>query len=163
MRLLAPLFILPLCLTREVTFPPSSSYQSPIGAELFSDIDVSTGSAFNGLTTFANVPYVHCLSSDKDVEKYDIAFLGAPFDTVRKLLIGVSFLSKNYIALSVMSRAICFTLITVPRVGSHSSPRSSLWTGWDSSRLSQNKPRFGLVNIHWQETQFPLDVGRVSR
>lgn len=36
---------------------------------------------FLGLTTFANIPYVSCLS-DGSVEKYDIAILGAPFDTV---------------------------------------------------------------------------------
>ncbi|KAK4949927.1 hypothetical protein LTR10_011769 [Elasticomyces elasticus] len=36
---------------------------------------------YSGLTTFSNLPWVHCLSPEKDVEKYDIAFLGAPFDT----------------------------------------------------------------------------------
>ena len=36
---------------------------------------------FLGLTTFANIPYVSCLF-DSSVEKYDIAILGAPFDTV---------------------------------------------------------------------------------
>ena len=36
---------------------------------------------FLGLTTFANIPYVSCLS-DSSAEKYDIAILGAPFDTV---------------------------------------------------------------------------------
>ena len=82
--------ILPLCFAREITFPPVSgfageAYQLPFSGSLQSDIDVSTGSAFNGLTTFANLPYVHCLSNNSDIEKYDIAFLGAPFDTVRKL------------------------------------------------------------------------------
>jgi hypothetical protein len=48
-----------------------------------SAIDVS-GSKFRGLSTYANLPYVHCLSAGKDneVEQYDIAILGAPFDTV---------------------------------------------------------------------------------
>lgn len=36
---------------------------------------------YAGLTTFSNLPWVHCLSPEEDVEKYDIAFLGAPFDT----------------------------------------------------------------------------------
>ena len=36
---------------------------------------------YAGLTTFANLPWVHCLSSEEHVDKYDIAFLGAPFDT----------------------------------------------------------------------------------
>ncbi|KAJ4395492.1 hypothetical protein N0V91_010804 [Didymella pomorum] len=37
---------------------------------------------FGGLSTYANLPYVHCLAADsEDVEKFDIAILGAPFDT----------------------------------------------------------------------------------
>ncbi|KAI1089880.1 arginase [Rostrohypoxylon terebratum] len=46
------------------------------------DIDIVTGSQFNGLVTYANLPYLNCLS-DKEAEgnKYDIAILGAPFDT----------------------------------------------------------------------------------
>lgn len=40
-------------------------------------------SIFEGLTTYANVPYVHCLAKEgEQVEAYDIAILGAPFDTV---------------------------------------------------------------------------------
>jgi hypothetical protein len=48
-----------------------------------SAIDVS-GAKFSGLSTYANLPYVHCLSAEKDgeIEDYDIAILGAPFDTV---------------------------------------------------------------------------------
>lgn len=38
-----------------------------------------------GLTTFANIPYVACLSQNTHL-KYDIAVLGAPFDTVRSPL-----------------------------------------------------------------------------
>jgi len=46
-------------------------------------IDIATGRKFFGLTTFANLPYVHCLAPDgEEVEKFDIAVLGAPFDTV---------------------------------------------------------------------------------
>ncbi|KAE9372747.1 arginase [Stipitochalara longipes BDJ] len=45
-------------------------------------IDISTDSEFFGLTTFANLPYVNCFSPDEtDAAKYDIAILGAPFDT----------------------------------------------------------------------------------
>ncbi|KOS43793.1 hypothetical protein ACN38_g5280 [Penicillium nordicum] len=36
-------------------------------------------SVFSGITTFGRLPYYPCLASD--AEKYDIAFLGAPFDT----------------------------------------------------------------------------------
>lgn len=63
-----------------------------VSADLFSHgqiplydntIDIS-GSKFRGLSTYANLPYVHCLSAgtDDEVEDYDIAILGAPFDTV---------------------------------------------------------------------------------
>jgi len=46
-------------------------------------IDVTTDSEFFGLTTFANLPYVNCLKADENEEgRYDIAILGAPFDTV---------------------------------------------------------------------------------
>lgn len=40
-----------------------------------------------GLTTFANLPYVFCLSDkgNEDVERFDVAFLGAGFDTVSSL------------------------------------------------------------------------------
>ncbi|KAG9678429.1 Arginase/deacetylase, partial [Aureobasidium melanogenum] len=65
---------------RDITFPPVAGYQSPMmhvsGHE---SIDI-TGARFAGLTTFANLPYVHCLD-ESGSEKYDIAILGAPFDT----------------------------------------------------------------------------------
>ncbi|KAK7962670.1 arginase family protein [Apiospora aurea] len=47
------------------------------------DIDIVTGSQFHGLRTYANLPYVNCLSEAgaEKGQKYDIAILGAPFDT----------------------------------------------------------------------------------
>jgi hypothetical protein len=46
-------------------------------------IDVSTDSEFFGLTTYAHLPYVNCFKPDETGPgKYDIAILGAPFDTV---------------------------------------------------------------------------------
>lgn len=48
-------------------------------------IDVTTDSEFFGLTTFANVPYVNCLKAEEtEGGRYDIAILGAPFDTVSR-------------------------------------------------------------------------------
>lgn len=45
-------------------------------------IDIATGSQFNGLETFANLPYVNALVDDEArTHRYDIAILGAPFDT----------------------------------------------------------------------------------
>jgi agmatinase len=59
------------------------------------DIDIS-GSKFRGVSTYANLPYVHCLGGkDEDIEKYDIAILGAPFDTVSE---HVSFLQRDGLA-----------------------------------------------------------------
>jgi len=73
---------------REITFPPSIP-QIPLsnqGASTYKpDFDPIGGNVqFTGLTTFANLPYVYCLadSNNEAVEKFDIAFLGAGFDTV---------------------------------------------------------------------------------
>ncbi|KAG8626085.1 hypothetical protein KVT40_006486 [Elsinoe batatas] len=70
---------------REITFPPLNGYQMPFGTSSednpYDNIDIS-GANFQGLTTYANLPYVHCLNSNADqVPPYDIAVLGAPFDT----------------------------------------------------------------------------------
>jgi agmatinase len=42
--------------------------------------EVTADSIFSGITTFAKLPWVRCLGQDKD-ESFDIAFVGAPFDT----------------------------------------------------------------------------------
>lgn len=53
------------------------------GSDDDDDVDIVTGSQFRGLKTFANLPYVNCLSDEEaqGQEGYDIAILGAPFDT----------------------------------------------------------------------------------
>lgn len=73
---------------REITFPPVSGVQHPMaGADInaspiFPGLDISSA-LYAGLSTYANLPYVHCLAGEgEDVEPYDIAILGAPFDTV---------------------------------------------------------------------------------
>jgi len=81
---------------RDITFPPSSGYvpshhyqQNPLAgngdeAMLLGGKEpglLMPAGAFAGLTTFANLPYVNCLA-EGEVERYDVAFLGAPFDTV---------------------------------------------------------------------------------
>ncbi|PYH87548.1 arginase family protein [Aspergillus ellipticus CBS 707.79] len=82
--LVPALCILP-ALARDIGFPPiaavhNPSYQFPLGHE--STIDIATGSQFSGLTTFANLPYVNCfIDDDSPLNSYDIAFVGAPFDT----------------------------------------------------------------------------------
>src|SRR5271163_2116415 len=87
-RLSAALLVslLPLSvIARDVIFPPvaaihinGQSSQAPLNVENDALLELKR---FAGLTTFANVPWVHCLSPEAQVEKYDIAFLGAPFDT----------------------------------------------------------------------------------
>jgi hypothetical protein len=77
--LLLPL--LPLVHTRDITFPPSSGYASnQVLLNGYTDPDISAPK-FAGLETFANLPYVHCLGNE-EVEGFDVAVLGAPFDTV---------------------------------------------------------------------------------
>lgn len=84
-----PLLLLTLltkCLSHEITFPSILSLQEPLLTDRIlstADLDISSP-VYAGLTTYANLPYVHCLAdAATEVEKYDIAILGAPFDTVR--------------------------------------------------------------------------------
>ena len=66
----------------DIVFPPVSGIersQKPITND--DGIDITFGSDFSGLMTFANLPYVNCFKAS-DMDAYDIAILGAPFDTV---------------------------------------------------------------------------------
>ena len=74
-------------LARNIVFPalipqvPLNQFNhDPISA--WTEIPASVA----GLTTFANLPHVFCLSDapNREVEAFDIAFLGAPFDTVTR-------------------------------------------------------------------------------
>ncbi|KAJ9199077.1 hypothetical protein DTO164E3_4781 [Paecilomyces variotii] len=73
------------CSAREIVFPrvagiAGNSHQVPV--ELTETVDIVTGSQFSGLTTFAHLPYVNCfVDTEAENNTYDIAFLGAPFDT----------------------------------------------------------------------------------
>jgi agmatinase len=64
--------------------PDYSTTQNPLnGLADNDDVDIVSGSQFRGLTTYANIPYLNCLSDEAaESTKYDIAILGAPFDTV---------------------------------------------------------------------------------
>ena len=72
-------FYIPTKSTSYSPHPNLDMSQQPLAGN--DDIDITTGSQFNGLTTFANLPYANCFV-DGEVEEYDIAILGAPFDTV---------------------------------------------------------------------------------
>lgn len=80
-------------LARQITFPPLVP-QIPLsqhGAAYNPSIKTPglgyQTSEFRGLTTFGNLPYVWALkdAENDEVEKFDIAFMGAPFDTVSNL------------------------------------------------------------------------------
>lgn len=76
-----------------------SAAQKPLGVQSGDDddVDILYGSQFSGLTTYANIPYINCLSDEaaESSSKYDIAILGAPFDTVSGYLAGS--LSRKYL------------------------------------------------------------------
>lgn len=68
---------------REISFPSLSGFSSDQAIMGLMDPDI-TQAKFGGLTTYANLPYVHCLAEEgQSIEEFDIAILGAPFDTVR--------------------------------------------------------------------------------
>ena len=86
---------------------------------------------FLGLTTFANIPYVSCLS-DSSTEKYDIAILGAPFDTV-------------YLVLSF----VLFTIAeTNCRAGGDRAPRGQIRTTRNTCRVWKDISRVGVEYLH---------------
>lgn len=82
-RAVAAILLVAHCASaREIVFPPVLSLerlQQPWRQD--DGIDIESGSEFNGLTTFAHLPYANCFGKS-DIEAYDIAILGSPFDTV---------------------------------------------------------------------------------
>ncbi|EAU31352.1 conserved hypothetical protein [Aspergillus terreus NIH2624] len=76
--------LLSIALARDIVFPPIAAVQGSSQLPLSHDdpVDITTNSQYNGLTTFAHLPYVNCfVDEESDSTPYDIAFLGAPFDT----------------------------------------------------------------------------------
>lgn len=67
---------------RDIVFPPSLDIGRESSQVLLNNVaDAFEGDqTYAGLTTYANLPWVPCLSKSND-ERFDIAFLGAPFDT----------------------------------------------------------------------------------
>ncbi|KAG5297964.1 arginase [Histoplasma ohiense] len=74
-----------LNIAADIVFSPAAAVhgatsQMPLGLD--DTIDIVSDSQFSGLMTFANVPYVNCfVDSEATKQPYDIAFMGAPFDT----------------------------------------------------------------------------------
>jgi agmatinase len=76
------IFAIP-AIARDITFPPVSGFSSDQVNLGFTSGPEINYAKFAGLSTYANLPYVHCLApEEEEVEKFDIAILGAPFDTV---------------------------------------------------------------------------------
>lgn len=96
---------------RDIVFPPvlgidrlpgaGAGGQIPLGPQGQSDdddgdddVDLTTD-AMGGLTSFGHLPYVPCFAStadeEDDIAKYDIAVLGAPFDTATSYRPGARF------------------------------------------------------------------------
>ncbi|KIK83436.1 hypothetical protein PAXRUDRAFT_35474 [Paxillus rubicundulus Ve08.2h10] len=59
---------------------PLGYVKYPYQAVYPGDNEVTDDSIFSGITTFARLPWVQCLGKDRDAA-FDIAFIGAPFDT----------------------------------------------------------------------------------
>lgn len=84
---------------REIVFPPVAgithvSGQAPLRLDSEADDDVDlTTDAMGGLTSFGHLPYVPCFAAktDNEIDKYDIAVLGAPFDTATSFRPGARF------------------------------------------------------------------------
>ena len=81
---------LSFAVAREIVFPRPVPFvndheaQQPLYtfSDGLEDIDITGRDQFPGLTTFGHLPYVQCFIEDGDTPKYDIAYMGAPFDTV---------------------------------------------------------------------------------
>ncbi|KAF7317751.1 putative agmatinase [Mycena kentingensis (nom. inval.)] len=52
--------------------------------------EVTADAIFSGITTFAKLPWVQCLTREKDIP-FDVAFIGAPFDTATSYRPGARF------------------------------------------------------------------------
>jgi hypothetical protein len=113
--LLLPIFPA-LSSAREIVFPSVSGYttdQTILGG--YNEIDVSQAK-FAGLTTYANLPYVHCLAPEgEEVEKFDIAILGAPFDTVsgKSCITPVKCVYPRCVEGNQLSTASCWIFLSV--------------------------------------------------
>jgi agmatinase len=74
-------FLLPIS-TREIIFPPLATQQRLTSQINLGSIDITDPNTFFGLPTFANLPLANCFGDKRwEPTNYDIAIMGAPFDT----------------------------------------------------------------------------------
>ncbi|KAL8769442.1 MAG: hypothetical protein Q9194_005439 [Teloschistes cf. exilis] len=69
--------------------PHEGLWYKPYENRIPGDGGTQADSVFSGISTFGRLPYFPCLASDQ--EKYDIAFIGAPFDTATSYRPGARF------------------------------------------------------------------------
>lgn len=100
------------------------------------DVDIVSGSQFRGLQTYASLPYVNCFADrEGDDNSYDIAVIGAPFDTVRIL---TTYNLKSGVVLLDLRADIHCSQGTTGRPGARYGPggirigskRISAWAAW---------------------------------
>lgn len=99
----------------------------PIGPDrnLDGEVTVTADAVFAGIPTFAKLPWVQCLTKQRDVS-FDIAFLGAPF---------VSCLIVHFSEL---------ILKTIQGHGNIIPSGCPLWPCWNPSRFSSSNPLWWL-------------------
>lgn len=91
MRSLAVVLFVGSGLCRDIVFPPVLGIDRYNNGQARIQLNNDEGDvplitdAMGGLTSFAHLPYSACFSpkADAEIESYDIAVIGAPFDTVR--------------------------------------------------------------------------------
>lgn len=140
---------------REITFPPVAAYQAPflsnnVDKPVYGEIDISSAN-FAGLTTFANLPYVHCLASDEGaVDKYDIAILGAPFDTVGHF--PLMFLHWKYEKGPELYIQLQWNKTETDEfLGCYWTARRAIWTWWYQTGIATYHSRDGIQCLHRPE------------
>ena len=90
-------YLVSLVQTRNIDTSPAPDIKSSSQqAFTIEHDDISTNAEFLGLMTFANVPFLNCLRENNNVAAYDIAFLGAPFDTVSPLFAVIRHMLANH-------------------------------------------------------------------
>lgn len=115
----------------DIVFPPLAPLGPPFAGQsvlagghagaqkhISDDMLLAQATDVMGLTTFANLPHVFCLDRAQDVEAYDIAFLGAPFDTV-----------------SGTRTPRDVDPLTLVSTGRNSATRRAIWTGRNKGRI----------------------------
>lgn len=124
---------------REITFPPVAAVHHPAQQHSLGEHDVGrpidiSGMEYGGLMTYANLPYVHCLAAEgEEVEAYDVAVVGAPFDTVSPLS---------------LPRETVLSDAEIVDVGRDCATWRAVWTHGHPSGLATDPLRFRVERVY---------------